>query len=109
METSTSFCCGNFFFFSTVSGVGEVEATPNNEVNIQSVEKQKQKMIEITAYRPSANVPMKPLSATSVPQSSIIRANVPDMTYDYKGECVFCKTCVRFNFIVSSNVSRLVF
>lgn len=70
----------------TVSGVGEVEATPNNKVNIQSVEKQKQKMIEITAYRPSANVPMKPLSATSVPQSSIIRANVPDMTYDYKDE-----------------------
>ena len=73
------------FYLSATSGKRGEDVSVNEPENYEAAHNQSQKMIEITAFQPSFTVPMKPASATSVPQKSVIHTENYAETYDSKG------------------------
>ena len=68
-------------FFSTGPVISLQESHPNAAEREKSLDSDIQDMIEITAYQPSSTVPKKPVSATSVPQKSVLHYGDPTFAY----------------------------
>ena len=89
------------FLFSSASGRRGEKVSLNDPENDEAVHIQNQRMIEITAFQPSFTVPMKPASATSVPQKSVIHTEYYAETYDNKGMLIGsnCHRHIFLNFL----------